>query len=187
MKKISFIGDSILMVGYGDPVMNALKEEGYDAWRPEPNARFAQMTMRILKDDLERFKGSEIIHWNNGLHDQVELFGDGAFTPLEQYVQTMLRVSGYLKKYAKKVIFATTTPVHPDFPHHSFERTKLYNDTLVPLLEKEGVIINDLFSAMVPHRIDGISEDLVHLNPLGIDVCAKQTLDVIHKTLSEIG
>lgn len=101
------------------------------------------------------------------------------------YTANIMRIAGILKKYARKVIFATTAPVHPDFPYHNMERTKLYNDTVVPLLEKEGILINDLFSVMLPHRIDGIAEDLVHLNPLGIELCKNSTLRIIEKALEE--
>ena len=56
---------------------------------------------------------------------------------------------------------------------------------MVPLLQKEGVVINDLFSVMLPHRIDGIVEDKIHLNDLGIRLCAEQTARIIRQTIKD--
>ena len=55
----------------------------------------------------------------------------------------------------------------------------------MPVLRARGVEINDLFSVMVDHRIDGICEDQIHLNDLGIELCAEQTAQMIKKALGE--
>ena len=97
----------------------------------------------------------------------------------------MLRIADILLQYGKKVIFGTTTPTHPEYPYHELERIKLYNATLVPELQKKGVIINDLFATMVDHRIDGICEDQIHLNEYGIEICAEQVVKTICDVLKE--
>ena len=103
----------------------------------------------------------------------------------EEYVENMLRIAQLLQSYGKKVIFATTTPTHPDYPYHTLARIRHYNETLVPLLRERGIVINDLFSVMIDHRIDGICEDLIHLNDLGIELCAAQTACKIKEALGE--
>ena len=184
MKKVVLLGDSIRLIGYGQKVKEILKTE-CSVWQPEDNCRFAKYTLRMLFDNQEDIKGADVIHWNNGLWDACDIFGDGPFTSLDEYVDNILRIADILLQYGKKVIFATTTPTHPDYPYHELERIKLYNDTVVPELQKKGVIINDLFAAMVDHRIDGICEDQIHLNEKGIDICAEQVLKTIRDVLKE--
>lgn len=184
MKKVVLLGDSIRMIGYGKKVEETLKDR-FAVWQPEDNCRYAKYTLRMLFDNQEDIKGADVIHWNNGLWDACDIFGDGPFTPLDEYVQNMLRIADLLLTYGKKVVFATTTPTHPDYPHHKLERIRQYNDALVPLLRERGVAINDLFSVMVDHRLDGLCEDQIHLNALGIDLCAEKTVASILEALGE--
>lgn len=184
MKKVVLLGDSIRQIGYGQKVTEMLQPE-CEVWQPEDNCRFAKYTLRMLFDYKEQIEGADVIHWNNGLWDACDIFGDGPFTPLYEYVDNMLRIADILLKYGKKVIFATTTPTHPDYPYHDLQRIKLYNDSLVEKLEKKGVIINDLFAIMQEHKIDGICEDQIHLNELGIELCAKQVADTILEALNK--
>lgn len=109
MKRVVLLGDSIRLIGYGTKVPELLGD-GYEVWQPEDNGRFAQYTLRMLFDFRKQIEGADVIHWNNGHWDLCELFGDGSFTPLPMYVETMVRVARLLKQYGKKVIFATTTP-----------------------------------------------------------------------------
>ena len=95
----------------------------------------------------------------------------------------MLRIADILLSYGKTVIFATTTPTHPDYPYNKLEDIQKYNDALVPELEKKGILINDLFTTMLPHRLDGLREDQIHLNDVGIELCAKQVADKIRSVL----
>ena len=137
----------------------------------------------MLFDFQDEIKGADVVHWNNGLWDMCDLFGDGAFTTIEEYVSNMQSIADILQKWAKNVVFATTTPTHPDYQYHKLERIKQYNDALVPELQKKGIRINDLFAAMVDHRIDGICEDQLHLNDKGIEICTEQVLKAIHEVL----
>lgn len=184
MKKVVLLGDSIRLIGYGKRVEELLGDE-CTVWQPEDNCRFAKYTLRMLFDEKQNIQDAAVIHWNNGLWDACDIFGDGPFTPLEEYVETVLRVAKILQSYGKKVIFATTTPTHPEYPYHKLERTQRYNETIVPLLRERGIAINDLFSVMIDHRVDGICEDLIHLNDHGIELCAAQVAKVIKEALGE--
>lgn len=184
MKKVVLLGDSTRLIGYGKKVEETLKDRCV-VWQPEDNCRFAKYTLRMLFDLRQEIENADVIHWNNGLWDACDIFGDGPFTPVEEYVSNMLRIADLLLQYGKKVIFATTTPTHPDYPHHTIERIRSYNEALVPLLRQRGIAINDLFSLMEDHRIDGICEDQIHLNQLGIDLCAAQTVGSILEALGE--
>ncbi len=181
MKKVWLLGDSIRMIGYGTKVPEMLGED-YEVHQSEDNGRFAKYTLRFLFDFREDMKNTDIIHWNNGLWDtSTGLFDDGGqpFTAEAEYVENMLRIGRELLKITPNVIFATTTPVHPDYQYNSNAVIKRYNAVLVPKLQEMGIRINDLHAVVEPHIFDYICEDQLHLSPAGIEACAKQVTAMI--------
>lgn len=132
-------------------------------------------------------KGSRIVHWNNGLWDICNLYGDGLFTSEDEYVENMLRIAKLLKKSYDKVIFATTTPVNEQNIHNKNSDIRRYNELIVPLLEENGIIINDLYTT-VSADIDTYirTDDKIHLTDAGIKVCAKQVTDCILKAAEDL-
>lgn len=178
MKKVVLLGDSIRLIGYGKRVEELLEGE-YTVWQPEDNCRYAKYTLRMLFDFQEEIKKADIVHWNNGLWDMCDIFGDGAFTSLDEYKQNMLRIASIIQKWGCNLIFATTTPTHPEYPYHSDVRIQLYNEAITKELRKKGVLINDLYEAMSTHKIDGIRDDQLHLNDKGIEICAQKVVAAI--------
>ena len=173
MKKIILLGDSIRHIGYGTKVP-ALLGEDYEVWQPTDNCRFAQYTLRMLFDKRAELEGADIVHWNNGLWDMSVHGDDGIFTPLEAYGDFIMRIAKALKKTTGKIIFATTTPVR-NHPLNNNEIARKYNEYIVPKLEAEGIIINDLYSLVSANLDDYIREDdSVHLTAAGIDACSRQ-------------
>lgn len=177
--KVTLLGDSIRQIGYGLKVPELLGEE-FEVFQPGDNCRFAKYTLRGLFDWQEAMEGSRIVHWNNGLWDMCDLFGDGSFSSMDEYVQNILRIADILLSRYDKVIFATTTPVRPENKHNRNENIAAYNSLIVPLLEEKGVIINDLYS-VVSADIDKYirEDDTIHLTDEGIEVCAQKVKDVI--------
>ena len=184
MKKIALLGDSIRQIGYGTKVPEILGEE-YEVWQPDDNCRFAVYTLRGCFEWREHLEGCDVIHWNNGLWDICELFGDGPFTSPEEYVNTMKRIAKLLLKYSKKVIFATITPVTDANKYNRNEVINQFNDLVVPELEKMGVIINDLHKTVWDNLDEYMSEDTLHLSEKGIDVCAAQVAEAIKNAIKE--
>lgn len=183
--KITLLGDSIRQIGYG-PKVPALLGDEFEVWQPEENCRFAQYTLRGMYDWAEGMKGSELVHWNNGLWDNCDIYGDGMFTPLETYVDFMVRIAKILKKRHGKVIFATTTPVTAQNPYTINEDIILYNKTIVPVLEDLGVVINDLHSLMYADIDKYIrKDDNIHLTDAGADVCAEQVARIIREVAAK--
>ncbi len=180
MKKVILLGDSIRL-GYGRRVCELLGPD-YTVWQPEDNCRFASYTLRMLFDYQEQLKGADVIHWNNGLWDVCDLFGDGAFTPPETYIDLLVRIAGILKTYAPTVIFATTTTPDAEMPGHDIERLKAYNAAAVAALTPMGILINDLFTPVASDMDGMICEDHIHLSAHGIEGCAKQVADCIRAT-----
>lgn len=178
MKKVVLLGDSIRLIGYGPHVQEKLGE-GYTVWQYGDNSRFASYLLRSLYDYREQMKDADVIHFNAGLWDQCDLFGDGPFTPIDEYVATLVRVAKILKTYAPRVIFATTTPTHPAMWGHSVEKHLAYNAAAVAALEPLGVEINDLYTPVAADVEANICEDLIHLSPVGVELCATRVAAAI--------
>ena len=179
MIKVTLLGDSIRKIGYGLVVPDLLGEN-FEVFQPNDNCRFAKYTLRGLFDWEKSMEGTQIVHWNNGLWDICDLFGDGMFTSESEYAETMLRIADILISRYDKVIFATTTPVTAQNKHNKNSEIEKYNKLIVPLLQKKGVIINDLYG-LVATDIDKYirKDDNIHLTEDGIAVCGKQTADLI--------
>lgn len=181
MKKVVLLGDSIRLIGYGTKVPELLGND-YQVWQSEDNCRFVKYTLRCLFDWREDIKDADIIHWNNGLWDtSTGLFDDGGqpFTAEEEYVENMLRVARELKKITPNVIFATTTPVHPEYSYNSNEVIDRYNAVIVPKLQEMGFRINDLHTLVQKDIPRYICEDQIHLSPEGAQLCAEQVVRMI--------
>ena len=177
MTKIACLGDSIRMQ-YAPRVKEKLGEN-FEMFTPAENCRFAKYTLRGMWDWKEGMNGSRIVHWNNGLWDICDIFGDGIFTSVDEYVTNMLRIADILLSRHEIVIFATTTPVRKENPHNKTEWIEEYNAALVPKLIEKGVIINDLFSLVAADIPRYVSDDLIHLSEDGIALCTEAVTKAI--------
>ena len=181
MKKVVLLGDSIRLIGYGPRVPEMLGED-YTVFQSEDNCRFVKYTLRCLFDWRDDIKDADIIHWNNGLWDtSTGLFDDGGkpFTGEEEYVENMLRVAKELLKITPNVIFATTTPVNPEYQYNCNTVIERYNAVLVPKLQAMGIRINDLHSLVAQNVPEYICEDMLHLSETGAKICAEQVARMI--------
>ena len=176
--KITLIGDSIRQQYQGR--VSELLGEGYEVYGPEENCRFSKYTLRGMWDWSEGMKNSRIVHWNNGLWDICNIFGDGMlFTSKEEYLENMLRIADILLKRCDKLIFATTTPVREANPYNKNSDIAEYNNILIDKLKAKGVIINDLYSTVAADIQRYVSDDNIHLTAEGIELCSKQVADAI--------
>ena len=183
--KVTLLGDSIRLNGYGTVVPDLLEGE-FAVYQPKDNCRFVKHTIRGLLDWAEGIKGSDIIHWNNGCWDIVNYFGDGPFTPIEDYERDVLRLAALLQKRARAVIFATTTPQNLPDEHPYNRAVREYNARVVPKLQAMGVEINDLYATVAPNRAAFLKEDLLHLSEEGIRVCGQQVADCIRRAAATL-
>lgn len=178
-KKAILFGDSIRQIGYGT-ILPELVKDDYDIWQSEDNDRFAQYLLRQLYNCAEEIDSADVIHFNAGLWDVCDIFGDGTFTPIETYKYFILRLADLFLKKGKTVIFATTTPVRYDHQHNRNEDIIRFNEAVVPALKEKGVIINDLHSTVASDVEKYIREDdKIHLTQEGIEIVAKQTADIL--------
>ena len=182
MKKVALLGDSIRLWGYGTLVPQLLGDE-YTVYQPEDNCRFAKYTLRGIFDWQEGLKDADVIHWNNGLWDCTEIFDDGLFTSEAEYIENMVRIGKLLLKITPNVIFATTTPVWDEFEWTHNDKIKRFNEIIVPELQKLGIKINDLHSAVAKDVHKYVKEcDKIHLSDEGIKLCA----DLVVKAIKEL-
>lgn len=171
VKKILLIGDSI-RVGYDSYVKEFLKDT-CETYFPAENCRFAQYILRHLSDWQESLgldENLDLIHWNCGLWDTVEQYGDGCLTPPEFYAHYIDRVCKRIKVLFPKAtaIFATSTPIleggyeEPSIFYRSNETIRQYNEIAKEIVLKHGFLINDLY-AVVENVPKEYYSDVTHL------------------------
>ncbi len=190
--KISLLGDSIRLGagpgvnGYGKRTRELLGPD-FEVFEPMDNCRFAKYTLRGLFDWQGDMSGSRIVHWNNGLWDICDIFGDGdPFCTVDEYVSVMLRIARIFKSRYDVVIFATTTPVLDTNPYNKNSTIEQFNAALVPRLVEMGVIINDLHSLVNADRDKYLHSDTLHLSDAGVEICAKAVADVIMREAQKL-
>lgn len=178
-KKVLLLGDSIRLIGYGTLLPELVKDR-CDVIQGTDNDRFVQYLLRRLFDAKNETDEADIIHFNAGMWDVCDLFGDGTFTPEDTYRDYILRIADILLQKGKTVVFATTTPVRDGHPYNRDSDIRRFNESVVPSLKERGVIINDLYAALAADREKYIREDdLIHLTDEGIRAAAQQTADLL--------
>ncbi len=136
----------------------------------------------------------DVIHFNTGLHDLKRVsrvkggrHDDPTLPPvfsLQNYREKLEQIVLRLKKTEAKLIFATTTP-YPGgvYPCRLPKDAVRYNKVALQIMKKHGVVINDLYSASLPHLKQWQIEKNVHFNPTGRQKLAEQVAVVINKQL----
>lgn len=182
------LGDSIRL-SYEGHVSQLLEGRARVVGPPE-NCQYSLYTLSSLNRWLATGR-PDIVHWNNGLHDcghnpdrsPVQI-------PLEMYLANLGIILRKLRVLASTVIWATTTPVHPD---HRFrvsqwswrnEEIEHYNQAARELMEVKGIPVHDLHQVVWqdPDRL--LSDDQLHLSSEGQMVCAQSVVDCVSNFLS---
>ncbi|MBQ7760425.1 MAG: SGNH/GDSL hydrolase family protein [Clostridia bacterium] len=190
MKKIVLIGDSIRM-GYDKYIKDALRGSA-EVFYPSENCRFAEYVLRYAhewKASGEWGDDVDLVHWNAGLWDALELFGDAPLTSISYYGEAIARIDKRLRMLFPKAkfVFATSTNVNekmsdPDFTRHNATIEK-YNAEALRVLSGTDTIINDLYS-LTASVSDSYRSDWVHFyTPEGTDLIGGKVLSVICELL----
>ena len=173
MKKILLIGDSIRM-GYDKYVKEALAGEA-EVYYPDENSRFALYVLRYAHEWRDKTGcGDDVdaVHWNAGLWDCLELFGDDPMTDIEFYERLIARVDKRLRMLfpGARMIFATSTAVLEEKCSEIYKRhnaiIEKYNEAAKRALAGTDTLINDLYalSAALPEEYHS---DATHYNTDG--------------------
>ena len=190
MKKVILIGDSIRM-GYCKYVKDALVGAA-DVYYPNENCRFAEHVLRFLHEWKKKGEWGEdidLVHWNAGLWDCLELFDDEPLTSLSYYGEAVARIDKRIRKLfpRAKVVFATSTSVVESLYNENFRRhngiIEEYNRVAKEALKNTDTVINDLYkvslSATDKHR-----SDATHFNTdAGCELMGGAVLSVICREL----
>ena len=153
MKKIVLLGDSIRM-GYDKYVKEALSEVA-EVYYPDENCRFAEYMLRyahVWKENGKWPDDIDLVHWNAGLWDVLELFDDGPLTSIDYYAEAIARIDKRLRMLYPnaKIVFATSTPVlegkYGAGANRRNDVIKKYNNAAIEALGSKDTLINDLYS-----------------------------------------
>ncbi len=153
MKKVVLLGDSIRMCY--DKYVKGQLEGVAEVYYPSDNCRFAANLLRFAHDYKK--KGGwpddvDVVHWNAGLWDVMELYGDEPISTLEYYSSVIPRIDKRLRMLYPnaKIVFATSTAVREnEYPPHAVRRNstiRKYNKAAIEALADTDTVINDLYA-----------------------------------------
>ena len=186
MKKILLLGDSIRM-GYDKYVKEAL--DGVAAvYYPGENCQSAQHLLRFMhqwKKDLKWPDDIDLVHWNAGLWDVAEIFGEEPITLEVQYAEMIRRIDRQIRRLFPdaKVVFATSTSVIEEKYRPEFKRRnatiRRYNEIALDALAGTDCLVNELFDFSLGFP-EACRSDMTHFNtPEGRKVMGDRVLSVI--------
>jgi hypothetical protein len=109
----------------------------------------------------------DIIHFNFGIHDRATPIADYTLR-LEQLVKRMVQTGATL-------VWASTTPI-PDDPEKKNTAASIIkiNTAAAEVMQKHGIAINDLYTAVLPRLAELQNPNDVHFNGSGNDFLGKQ-------------
>lgn len=186
MKKIVLIGDSIRM-GYDKYVKEALKDTA-QVYYPDENCKFSQYVLRFAhswKEKGEWPDDIDLVHWNAGLWDVIEIFGDEPLSTLAHYENIIPRVDKRLRELFPnaKMVFATSTAVAEQICNKNMNRhnstIKQYNDAAVKLLKESGTVINNLFELTLDCPVEYHSDGVHYNTDIGRKYIGDKVVSVI--------
>ncbi len=179
-------------MGYDKYVKKALSGVT-EVYYPLENCRFAENVLRFLhewKKSGEWGDDVDLVHWNAGLWDVLELYEDGPLTSKEYYGEAIRRIDKRIRRLfpKAKVVFATSTAVIEERSSKNFTRhnstIEEYNEIALKALEDTDTAINNLYpiSKSAPEEYHS---DWVHFRtPLGTALMGGKVLSVICRELS---
>lgn len=186
MKKIVLIGDSIRM-GYDKYVKEALDGVA-EVYYPSVNCCFAQYTLRFLHEWKQKGEWPDdvdLVHWNVGLWDLLELCDDGPFSSLEHYSNMIKRIDKRIRQLFPnaKVVFATSTAVREKEYTGELRRhnatIEAFNATALEALANTDTVIDDLYSHTVNAPTECCSDRTHYNTPKGAAYMGGKVLSVI--------
>ena len=186
MKKILLIGDSIRM-GYDKYVKEALKNVA-EVYYTKDNNCFAEYTLRYAhewKSQLECGDDVDLVHWNVGLWDCLELFEDEPLSTVDYSKNAIGRIDKRLRMLfpKAKMVFATSTSVNEEIMDKNFRRhnsvIERYNETAKEVLSGTDTSINDLYTLTTAFTKEYRSDFVHFYTDKGTEIIGGRVLSVI--------
>jgi len=200
LRDVLLLGDSIsigytsyvhTMLSYLAEVKRPVQENG--------EAENCEGTTKGLKN-LKRWLGDtnwDVIHFNFGLHDLKHVdpkTGEGSQNPndplqadLKQYKKNLTEIVEILKSTGADLIFATTTP-YPDQtegPLRDPGMAEKYNNVAIKIMNKNGIVINDLYTFAKPRLSEIQPPNNVHFTDTGYRELADKVIDRVAEVLED--
>ena len=179
------LGDSIRM-SYQPLVAEQLAGRA-EVVGPRVNGRFALFTLTSIPDWVAELGKPDIIHWNNGIHDAgYNPRRSPVQIPLADYLGNLEMIVRHIRSnITPKLVFATSTPPHPQKPfttdewawkHGDIER---YNEAARELMARSEVPVNDLHALVAPDPDRYLCEDQLHLSEDGKARCTEAVVAAV--------
>ena len=197
MKKIILLGDSIRM-GYDKYAKMAL--EGVAAvYSPEENCRFTQYMLRFIHKwvgDSGFGEDTDLVHFNVGLWDVIQIMYDDPITPIDVYEQYLHRICKRIRQCCPKakIVFATSTPIHQanyEAVKHEFWRSnetiKAYNAVAVKVMKEHNIEVNDLYALMEGAPDHYFSDRTHYYTKDATEIMTGRVLQVIEEQIGVTG
>ena len=197
MKKIILLGDSIRM-GYDKYAKMAL-EGVAEVYSPEENCRFTQYMLRFIHKwvgDSGFGEDTDLVHFNVGLWDVIQIMYDEPITPIDVYEQYLHRICKRIRECCPKakIVFATSTPIHQanyESVKHEFWRSnetiKAYNAVAVKVMKEHGIEVNDLYALMEGAPDHYFSDRTHYYTKDATEVMTGRVLQVIEEQIGVTG
>ena len=210
LPNVLILGDSI-SIGYTPFVQEMLKGKA-NVFRPMLENGKPENCAGTTKgvENVERWLNSsgntgvtnsesrwDIIHFNFGLHDIKHVdpvTGENSQNPKHpqqanrrQYKKNMEIIVEKLKATGAKLIFATTTP-YPNVVEGPLRKPGMpqkYNRVAVKIMNKNGILINNLHAFMVPRLAELQRPNNVHFMEDGSRAMARKVVERINEVLDE--
>ena len=177
LPNVLIICDSI-SIYYTDPVRRLLKGHA-DVYRTPMGPGKAETLFTSL-DDFLKDRSWDVIHFNSGLHDFARK--DGNEAEVSQYRRNLQLILAKLRATGARVIWASTTPVPAMVPPklNSDAVAQKYNAAAAALMQEEGVAINDLYRAILPHHDKyWLAPNNIHFNREGSAFLGRRVANAI--------
>lgn len=163
LPRVLLIGDSISR-GYTVAVRKALAGK-VNVHRAPENCGPTANGLKKLEIYLGEGKW-DVIHFNFGIHDRR--------TPSAEYQERLEKIVARLKATNAKLVWATTTPIPDGTKYGDPAAIVKKNEEAAVIMEKNGVVINDIYGAILPHVGATRNEADVHFNSEGYRLMGEQ-------------
>lgn len=200
LPNVLIIGDSI-SIGY-TPIVRDLLIYKAKVSRPMLDENTAENCAGTTKgvENIDRWIGDiqwDIIHFNFGLHDIKHVdpvTGKNSNNPkdpqqadIKQYKKNLEIIVEKLKATRANLIFATTTP-YPDKvggPLRDSGMPAKYNNVAVKIMNKNDIIVDDLYAFMLPRMNEMQLPENVHFTQEGYQALGKKVVERIEEVIRD--
>lgn len=201
LPNVLILGDSV-SIGYTLNVRELLKGKA-NVYRPLMGGSKKPDNCGNTRQGIEKIEtwlGStqwDVIHFNWGLHDLRKMnpakgqdAGDSSVpsaVSLAEYEKNLDRLVDRLAQTGAVLIFGTTTP-YPEgvTPYRAPADAIRYNEAACRVMNKHGVLIDDLYTPVAPKLAELQQPVNVHFNEEGNAFLGKLVADAIEKALPGI-